>query len=69
MQLKPAQPLLFTKRGCPLAFDLIDAASPDAGIIGRATYVRQHACVITYAIRVHAAGREQVGELRISTNP
>jgi len=38
MKLKPAQPITLTNRGCPMAFDVIDADDPNGGIIGRATY-------------------------------
>lgn len=40
MKLQPASPITLTKRGCPLAFDVMDADHPEDGIIGRATYER-----------------------------
>lgn len=67
MKLKPAEPLLLTNRGCPLAFDVIDADNPAGGIIGRATYdawaTRQG--VIIYTVRVQRGDHVLTGPLHI----
>lgn len=65
MQLKPAEPLLLTNRGCPLAFDVIDTNNPDGGIIGRATYTRwaTRQGVIEYTVKIQIGDRCLLGPL------
>lgn len=67
MKLKPAEPLLLTKLGCPLAFDVIDADNVDMGIIGRATYKRWFEAqgAIEYSVRVQIGDRCLLGSFVI----
>lgn len=67
MKLQPAQPLFFTKRGCPLAFDVMDGDDPSGGIIGRATYDYWATAqgVIVYTVVVRRGDSCLMGPLRI----
>ena len=65
MKLKPAEPLLFTKLGTPLAFDVVDADNIDAGVIGRATFVTWHEPTgrLTYQVKIQREDRCLLGDI------
>lgn len=67
MKLKPAEPILLTPRGCPLAFDVIDVDKPSAGVIGRATFEHwfENAGVIAYTVTVQRGDQCLTGPLYI----
>lgn len=68
MKLKPATPLMLTKLGCPLAFDVVDAGSSIGDVIGRATFIHWHQerGVIEYTVKIQRGDRCLTGPLYIA---
>jgi len=67
MRLKPAEPLILTKRGAPLAFDVVDADNIDGGIIGRATFVAWHEASgrLLYQVKIQRGEQCLLGDIVI----